>query len=204
MKIIKIILFLLIGINSNIYGQIIDIQDKDGNRDTNTYYKDIDSLLNRFEGTYVYTNGNTIFKVTLIKKVYQYNSRFYEDLIIGEYQYIENGIEKVNTLSDLNITYNDQRSHNIDGNTIVDKNYRVWRCPDCSLNEKRLRTRIRDASTNRSAVLIMRRLSIITGGNTQEVLKINITKVFGGTYNEVEGPPPAFSLPIGEMTLIKQ
>ena len=50
----------------------------------------------------------------------------------------------------------------------------------------------------------MRRLSIITGGNTQEVLKINITKVFGGTYNEVEGPPPAFSLPIGEMTLIKQ
>ena len=62
MKIIKIILFLLIGINSNIYGQIIDIQDKDGNRDTNTYYKDVNNLLNPYEGTYVYTNGNTIFK----------------------------------------------------------------------------------------------------------------------------------------------
>ena len=55
----KIILFLLIGINSNIYSQIIDIQDKDGNRDTNTYYKDVNNLLNPYEGTYIYTNGKS-------------------------------------------------------------------------------------------------------------------------------------------------
>ena len=35
-------------------------------------------------------------------------------------------------------------------------------------------------------------------------MKINITNISGGVYTIVEGPPPAFALPIGEFTLIKQ
>ncbi|MFN4313275.1 MAG: DUF6705 family protein [Chitinophagaceae bacterium] len=46
-------------------------------------------------------NTNTSFKIVLVKKVQQYNGECYEDLIIGEYQYIVNGVEKVNTLSKL-------------------------------------------------------------------------------------------------------
>jgi hypothetical protein len=200
MKITKIIIFLFLGIYSNVQSQVVDIQDKDGTRDTNAYYKDVNNLLNPFEGTYIYTNGNTSFKIILIKKVNQYNGRYYEDLIIGEYQYIENGVEKVNTLSDTSTIYNNQRLHNIDGNTIVDKNYRTWPCPNCVLNENRLSTSIRDASTNRYAKLIMRR----TINNAQEVLQIKITYVLSVPYLDGEPEPAAFSLPIGEFTLIKQ
>ena len=46
--------------------------------------EDINNYLDAFEGTYLYTNGNTSFRMVLVKKVQQYNGRYYEDLIIGE------------------------------------------------------------------------------------------------------------------------
>ena len=113
------------------FGQspIIDLLDDDGNKIVNAYYKDINNLLNPFEGTFVYTNGSTQLKIKLVKKVQQFNGRYYEDLIIGEYQYIENGTEIVNTLDDINLTYINQHQHNIFGNMFVGKNYREWICP---------------------------------------------------------------------------
>ena len=82
--------------------------------------------------------------MVLVKKELQAYNGYYEDLIIGEYQYIENGVEKANTLPNINITYLNQRRHNIDGNFLVDKNFRVWQCPDCSAIEKRLNTLLKD------------------------------------------------------------
>lgn len=178
----------------------VNIIDDDGSRVNNAYYKDVDSVLNQFEGTYLYTSGNTSFKIIFTKKVLQYNGEFYEDLIIGAYQYIYNGVQISNTLSTIDTVYFNQRRHLINGNTIVNKNYRRWKCPSCGLEEKRLLTSIKDVISNKFADLIVRKIN----ESGQEVIKINITNNSGGTYNEVEGPPPAFSLPIGEMTLIKQ
>lgn len=199
-SIIKTIL-LIISLNCYSQTQIVDLLDDDGSAVTGTYYRDTNNLLNPFEGTYIYTNGTTSFKIVLVKKVQQYNSRYYEDLIIGEYQYIENGVERVNTLSQINTVYNNQRVHNIDGNNIVNNDYRIWKCPQCGLDEKRLSAVIRDASTNRYAKITMRR-TIESG---QQVMKIKISHITGGSYNtNIGGPPPDFSLLQGEFTLIKQ
>ena len=136
----------------------------------------------------------------LVKKVQQYNGSYYEDLIIGEYQYIENGVEKVNTLAEINTVYNNQRLHNIDGNSIIRNDNRMWKCPECVLEEKRLRASIRDVATNRYARIFMRR----TTECGQQVMKIKISHASSVPVIEGEPAPPDFSLPQGLFTLIKQ
>lgn len=101
---------------------IIDLLDDDGSALSGAYYKDVNNLLNPFEGTYVYSNGNTTFKIVLKKKVMQYNREYYEDLIIGEYEYTVNGLIVMNTLPEIDIVYNNQRQHNIGGNFVIDYN----------------------------------------------------------------------------------
>ena len=61
----------------------------------NSYYKDVNNILNTFEGTWLYVNGNTSLKIKLVKNTMFFNGDYYEDLMIGGYQYIENGIEKI-------------------------------------------------------------------------------------------------------------
>ena len=200
MKNLNILVVLLLSINCKAQTPIIDIIDDDGSQINGAYFKDINNLLNPFEGTYVYTNGNTSFKMVLVKKELQAYNGYYEDLIVGEYLYINEGIEIANTLSEINTTYLNQRTHKIDGNFLVGKNHRAWKCPECSITELRLKTTIQDVISGRFADLIIRRTT--EGG--QEVMKINITNISGGVYTIVEGPPPAFALPIGEFTLIKQ
>ena len=190
---------MLLSIHCKAQTPIIDISESELGQPDGYYIKDINNYLNPFEGTYLYTNGNTSFKIILVKKVQQYNGRYYEDLIIGEYQYIENGVEKVNTLNQINTVYNNQRRHKIDGNLIVDNNFRYWKCPTCPANEKRLKCSIMDASTQRSASIIFRRT--VEAG--QQVMKIKISHVNGVPLVVGQPAPPDFSLPQGEFTLIK-
>lgn len=200
MKNLFIIFSILLSISCNAQSPIIDITKSELGQPNGYYSKDINNLLNPFQGTYVYTNGATSFKIVLIKKVQQYNGRYYEDLIVGEYQYIDNGVEKINTLNQINTIYNDQRSHNIDGNWIVNNDFRYWKCSTCLTNEKRICCSIKDISTNRYAKITMRRTVI--GG--QDVMQIKISHVTGESYVVGQPMPLNFSLPLGEFTLIKQ
>lgn len=204
MKTLKFILAFVF--TTNCIGQeislipIIDISESRLSLTPPYYIQDTNGLLNPFSGTYIYTNGTTIFKIVLEKKENQFNGSYYEDLIIGEYQYIYNGVEKSNTLPSLNTVYSNQRVHNIDGNTVVNNNFRYWLCPSCAPTEKRLFGSIRDNTTNRYARIIIRR----TTESGIEVIKIKILHVSGKAYNEADGQPEQFSLPVGEITLIKQ
>ena len=92
-KNLNIFVLLLLSINCKAQSPIIDIIDDDGSEVNGAYYKDVNNLLNPFEGTYVYTSGSTTLKIVLVKKVLQYNSQYYEDLIIGEYQYKKYGVQ---------------------------------------------------------------------------------------------------------------
>lgn len=199
-KKLKIIILLLLSLSCKAQSPILDISESGTGLPNGYYLKDTYNLLNPFEGIYEYTNGNTSFKMVLVKKVQQYNGEYYEDLIIGEYQYIENGIEKVNTLNEINTIYLDQGFHSISNNLIVNNNFKLFPCLNCLANEKRFYSPIFDPSTDTYADLIMLR----TTENGQEVMKIKITNPSGGAYLEVEGPPAEFSLPLGELTLIKQ
>ena len=199
-KNLNILVLLLLSINCKAQTPIVDISESEMGLPNGYYIKDLHNLLNPFEGTYVYTNGADTLKIVLIKKVLQYNSQYYEDLIIGEYQYIKDGVQIVNTLSEITTTYLNQRNHKIEGNLIVDKNYRVWKCTSCSLTENRLSTQIEDVVSERFAELVLRRTT--EGG--QEVMKIKITNI--SRVIEIDDQPtaPDFALPTGEFTLIKQ
>ncbi|ANF49733.1 hypothetical protein A0O34_03890 [Chryseobacterium glaciei] len=201
MKYIHIILILFI--SSIVKSQtIVDITDTTYSGMTNTYYnyykKDLNNVLDPFQGTYIYTNGNKKFKIILQKMIKQTEGLHFEDLIIGEYQYIVNGVEKANTLSNLNVVYNNQfAKHALAGNAPIKNNNRVWKCPQCNPNEKRLRLKIRDVDTNRSGDYIIRKTMV----NGQEVLQVKLTDVLPDFENM---NPPDFSLPRGEFTMIKQ
>ena len=88
-------------------------------REDNVYYKDIDNDFNRFEGTWLLTNGTTTLTIILEKKVMSYiqnvmsNTNYYRDALVGEYRYVENGIEKINTLPNILVDYENPYDYNI-------------------------------------------------------------------------------------------
>ena len=200
-KKLNILVVLLLSINCKAQTPIVDISESEMGLPNGYYIKDLHNLLNPFEGTYVYTNGADTLKIVLVKKVLQYNSQYYEDLIIGEYQYIENGIEKINTLNEINNVYIEQRFHKIDSNFLVNNNFKLFPCLDCFTNEKRLYASIFDPSTNSYADIVIRKTIL----NSQEVIKINIINFKKGLIivNEL-ATEPNFSLPLEEYILIKQ
>jgi hypothetical protein len=87
------------------------------------YYKDLDNDLDKFVGTWKYTNGSTSLTITLIKKVMFHNleGNYYEDTLIGEYKYTVNGVDVINTLNNLNSNYTSQFDYNISGLIIKDQ-----------------------------------------------------------------------------------
>jgi hypothetical protein len=56
--------------------------------------------------------------------------RYYEDLIIGGFQYIKNGVAVVNTIPDMAIDRPYAGNHYLDGNTIVTKRL-ITSCDGC-------------------------------------------------------------------------
>ena len=68
---------------------------------TSDYYKkDVNNELEKFTGTWKYTNGSTevIFKLKK-EEQYQTTNNYYIDLLVGEYRYIENDIDTNKILS---------------------------------------------------------------------------------------------------------
>ncbi|MFC6097433.1 DUF6705 family protein [Flavobacterium qiangtangense] len=163
------------------------------------YYKDINNLLNPFEGTYIFEkNENSLFKIVLQKKIMSsMNGYLFEDLIIGEYQYIENGLEKVNTLNKLEIYDSNKRNHSIDGNLIITLG--SVGCNDCQPGEKAIRGGLVDGSSNYTADLIIRRMIV----NGQSAIKIWVGWRTGTSiYGQPAPASPSFKGTY--YTLIKQ
>lgn len=199
-NIFKLLLILFITISCKAQSPIFDIMDFQHRiQDINgAYYKDINNLLDPFVGTYLYTNGNTTLKIVLQKKTMSFAlNKYYEDVLIGEYQYIENGVEKVNTLNKLNINYSDKSNHSIDGNLIISQGSPG--CEECLYGEKALYIGLVDGTSNNTARLIIRR--VFENG----VPAIKISLGWRTRYKRPNDPmplPPSF--PSGYYTLVKQ
>lgn len=82
----------------------------------------------------------------------------------------------------------------------MQNNDREWLCPECATDEKKLSASIKDASTNRYADIFMRR----TVENGQQVMKAKIGNVTRAPLIKGEPMLPAFSLPLGIFTFMKQ
>jgi hypothetical protein len=196
-KLIYTIVVLLVALHSKAQNPIVNIENNKGVKTQGMYYQDANLLLNPYEGTYIYTNGTTVLKFVLQKKVQAYDGWLYEDVIVGEYQYIENGVEKVNTLNNLNINYTDAWDYNILGNRII--KIGLPGCEECTPTEKRLRLSLRDTVSGAWADLIFAKTTV----NGQQAIRLNLMwDLRTHIYGTPELTPVSF--PGGEFILIKQ
>lgn len=115
---ILFILFVITVISCKAQSIIVPIGSGDSfEKDPNYYLKDVNNEFGKFEGTWKYQNGNNSITFKLKKEEhYQASDDYnYIDLLVGEYQFIENGIEKANTLSDIDNTEISGYDHKISG-----------------------------------------------------------------------------------------
>lgn len=164
------------------------------------YYKDLENELDDFVGTWLYIsdntplNSNVSLKIILKKEEMYYNGNYYRDLIVGEYQYIEDGVEKVNTLNNINLVEN--INHAVWG-SIIRKDCNFLPASDCIEGETRLDLSLYDRLTGHPSDAIFHKRII----NGQQALRANI--VFN--YYGLEKPAPNPNMPWqGEYLLIKQ
>ncbi len=103
------------------------------------YYKDIDNDLDNFVGIWEYVNGSTSLKITFQKKELYFDSlaNNYYDMLVGEYRYVENGVEKINTLNLISNPPSDLIGHTIQGSSIIG-NSNIPLCADCPPGTKRM------------------------------------------------------------------
>ena len=170
-NIYKFITVLTISLNCFAQSPIVDIEDAYPSQDPfGVYYKDTHNQLDSYEGTYIYTDANQTLKIVLQKKVLSVNMNqsVYQDLIIGEFQHIVNGVEKINTLSRLNANQSDKRFHGITANQILLGT--ELGCDDCSPNEKTLAGGLKDNVAHSNARIRFRKITV--GG--QPALKFSL------------------------------
>jgi len=86
----------------------------------NTYYKDIGNNLNRYEGTWIYDDGVSYIKIVLVKKIKFPVWQYFEDTLIGGFQYKKNGVEIINTLNDITSSQTHPINYPISGNRLGD------------------------------------------------------------------------------------
>lgn len=198
MKAIPLFLILLFAVACKAQ---VNIKDMTGYYTEGTYYKDLDNALDDFTGTYIYTNGTTSLKFVFQKRVgnptMSDGIHYTEDVLVGEYQYVENGVEKANTLMNFAINMIDGNSYSISGNNILIGDIRG--CTDCTFNENRVEVWCSHSSSHSIAQIILRKRIV----NGQPALEANI---WWQMRTRVEGDPPLPSPPFpgGDFMLVKQ
>jgi hypothetical protein len=155
-------------------------------------------VLDGYDGTYLYPNGNTSLKFILKKKV-QSKGYYYKDLIVGEFQYVKNGVELNNTLANIAVNYTDEEAnHIITGYTIIIGTQ--LGCKDCSPTEKRLRLGFVDNKSPNIAGIDIRKIYV----NGKEAIKVKIWWDGFITVKEGDPAPAPASINTGEYIMIKQ
>jgi len=170
------------------------------------YYKDLYNDLDRYIGTWKYTSGSISLTIILQKKLRQHVLDevydFYEDVLVGEYMYVENGIVKANTLSQLNLNLNlEANKYNIVGNIIAGPNSPY--CLNCGPNDRKVLLQFIDPDREipgyESEMIFQR-----ADDATVEKLKLKF-RTISGLIAEV-GVEPEFTeytIPFGEYVLTK-
>jgi len=191
---------------------VIDRYDNTNYREIpNAYYKDINNFQNLFVGTWLYVNGTTSLKVKFRKRemIYSMNGNIpdYEDWLVGEYQYIENGVEKVNTLANLTTNYASMSQHKLFSITKIGLDF-YPKCDECPAGTERMLMNFDEPANDDiglRAHFAMRRVV----ENGVEKIKVQFVKISAAIdANKLDYNAPStfrnFTLPYGNYTLIKQ
>jgi hypothetical protein len=180
-----------------------------GSSENGYYYKDFNNYLNVFEGTWLYTNGNTSFTIVLQKKLMghlslpTFNISYYTDAIIGEYKYIENGIEKINTLQNINTNFSSPDNYNIRMNNISIYSDEIG-CENCQPGNIYLKGSYSEPNCDSWMNPLLSMRYFVENGVEKIDLHFNPGERIGSDM--YGNPPPCdeYALPFGEYILIKQ
>ncbi|WP_157111589.1 DUF6705 family protein [Nonlabens spongiae] len=120
--ILKLLFLLTLMSSFTLHSQVILPLDSIGFMPSPTpvkYYSDVNNEMDFFVGTWLYTEGSTTLKIHFKKETRVDWGDHFTDLLVGEYQYIENGVEMINTLD--MIDSRNGYEHIIDGRIRVTK-----------------------------------------------------------------------------------
>lgn len=202
-KIINVLIFLL---TLPTYAQkspvIKSLDDLYYDNLTSVYYQDTRDEMSKFAGTWTFSGNNTSLIIKLQKKEMYCENSLCEDLIVGEYQYILNGAEIVNTLSNLTSSLVDGRNHNISGQHIIPNPTLYVLCDDCQPNERRFLLDFTDPERSYLSLSIVLRYLPTVVGQSARITATLISN--GGVIIPNENAPTSPRLPYGEYLLVKQ
>jgi hypothetical protein len=167
------------------------------------YYKDLNNNLNPFVGIYTYTNGTKTFKMELRKMIHSsVNNIYFEDMIIGAYEYKDGNTIIASTFDNLN------NGNFIDGNNFKLKASNIFigdwpGCDVCTTNTHWMSGRIRATTYVGSNEIRFKKVV----ENGQEALRVLI--MAGGVSSVPEGQPKPIQPPLNypcceEFVMIKQ
>ncbi|TYB78448.1 DUF6705 family protein [Bizionia myxarmorum] len=186
----------------------VPLIEKYGNITNGTYYQDTNNDLGKLQGIWQFNNGDEIFKLILEKKNHRLvtsswrNISYHQDVLYGEYQYVNtNNIQVVNTLNNI-FAYTDVSEHLIYGNYIMEATH-VPVCSDCLPDERRVEVSIEDPERDYFDYnMIIRHVPEQQFGQAEHI-KVFIKMSDMGLYPE--GEPTDDRLPLmRELILYKQ
>ncbi|MCW4468033.1 hypothetical protein OGH69_03570 [Flavobacterium sp. MFBS3-15] len=172
------------------------------------YYKDLYNDLDNFVGTWKYTDGTTSLTITLEKREMQVfnngKNHYYADFLVGEYKYIENGVEIINTLPRLTSNIINPWNFNIVGNIIVGPNSQY--CLNCGPNDRKVVLGFNDPTRDIFGFepeMIFQRAD---DGSTQKLRLIfrNLGSRMSKFGETTLSPYTSYNIPFGEYLLVKQ
>lgn len=126
------------------HAQVIDLYNDYYDPVNGAYFQDITGVREQYVGTWLYTNGTTSLKFVFEKRdhlsVTNIYRSYFEDALVGEYQYIKGGVERLNTLNNLNVDYNNNYYAYRDNSGLFAQYYTKKRkcCPECLPDERRM------------------------------------------------------------------
>jgi len=176
----------------------------------NAYLKDVDNDYNPYVGTWSWQTGNNSLTI-IFNKLEQYTSGDgdYSDLLLGEYQYIENGEELVNTIPLIepigipNIINSEDamRYNNIVSYSMATNDIGFPPCPECDPNTRFIILSIKDPTRpGLWGGIVMARF--VESG--VEKIRAKITMRFNENASINYSGPEIITIPVGVYTFIKQ
>ena len=179
---------------------VVPINSSFNDAPAGTYFKDFDNEMEKFVGTWQYIVGNESLTIVLQKKIMVPYKAYFEDLLVGEYEYILSGTTLVNTIHLLNNSSITVAEHNILGRRIVPNNAQPI-CTDCSSSDRRFKLYFFDSERDylRSVRIT---LQYITNSSPSQ-MKVTIAPEDGGIL-PYDDAPIETRVPYGEYLMTKQ
>lgn len=208
MKNIKIIIFLLVSVfacraqkNPPTLKPQLPLETNRNNIPDGYYLHDNLSEMDKFVGTWQYTNGNTSLTIRLGKVEESFNGDFYEDALVGDFKYIENGSLIINTLPSFDTNNFQNGDFHIGGNYILTNDATIHPCDTCNLGERRFELYFSDPERRYLYVSII--LRYLADQNNPEQIQVRLLSVDGGVL-PYEDAPVIPRVPYGTYILNKQ